>query len=651
MGLLKESDTCGWEETVRKTPGMKKRGTLYFAEIYNSTRNTKTGKFLWGDEIEKNIIIKQSGRYMLLIVGKEVIEAFAEDADSRFNVEYAGYMVESTPNAPYSPTFEQFEKIEGIMEARRKKVEAFLRSNVSEDAGILFLPSFPLLGTPFAFGTGEAGSREEWEDLWIRNFEEQAPTPEPPAATESTLLERALQRAVCPTFAITRSIHFPDFAVTSHKRFQNFSYNIRERRGRPLNLEIPVHKKRAAGKETKGLEGMGRMYEREKDFVGVDSMGQGMGCCCLQVTMQCESMSEARLLYDVIGSICPLLLSLTMATSILNGKVVQTSTRWEVVSASVDCRKKEEEGYIRKSRYSSIDLYTSEMEKELDSAYNDIEVPVHMETQELLQTRGVDFAMARHVASLYIRDPVLCYKDSSARDDFENIQSSNWRSMRLKLPPEDGAGGNGSGNDESSEKAGWLVETRPMEIQPTSFENSAYTIFVVLFSRMVLSLRANFYIPISKVDDNFRSATHNIGDKDYPTQDTIGAEPLLWYRTNIFDFGLPIVRKGTFEEIFFGDSNSYCGIFGAIDRYLTEYENVGESTRKYMSFLKERVRGEKTSTASFLRKFVFGHPEYRGDGGLTEKMSSDLVSTMCKITERNSPEYLCKEYQIDYTQI
>jgi hypothetical protein len=35
-----------------------------------------------------------------------------------------------------------------------------------------------------------------------------------------------------------------------------------------------------------------------KDHIYLDAMGLGMGCCCLQVTFQAQSIDEARFLYD-----------------------------------------------------------------------------------------------------------------------------------------------------------------------------------------------------------------------------------------------------------------------------------------------------------------------------------------------------------------
>jgi glutamate--cysteine ligase catalytic subunit len=54
--------------------------------------------------------------------------------------------------------------------------------------------------------------------------------------------------------------------------------------------------------------------------------------------------------------------------------------------------------------------------------------------------------------------------------------------------------------------AGWRVEFRPCEVQFTDFENAAYTIFIVLLTRMVLSFSLNLYMPLSKVDENMATA-------------------------------------------------------------------------------------------------------------------------------------------------
>jgi len=53
---------------------------------------------------------------------------------------------------------------------------------------------------------------------------------------------------------------------------------------------------------------------------------------------------------------------------------------------------------------------------------------------------------------------------------------------------------------------GWRVEFRPCEVQITDFENAAIVCFIVLLTRVILSYRLNFLIPISKVDENMQRA-------------------------------------------------------------------------------------------------------------------------------------------------
>ena len=71
----------------------------------------------------------------------------------------------------------------------------------------------------------------------------------------------------------------------------------------------------------------------------------------------------------------------------------------------------------------------------------------------------------------------------------QNIQSTNWQTLRFKPPP-------------ANSPIGWRVEFRPKEVQLTDFENAAFSVFVVLLSRAILHFNLNLYIPISKVSHN-----------------------------------------------------------------------------------------------------------------------------------------------------
>ena len=63
-----------------------------------------------------------------------------------------------------------------------------------------------------------------------------------------------------------------------------------------------------------------------------------------------------------------------------------------------------------------------------------------------------------------------------------------------------------------------------MEVQLTDFENAAFAVFIVLLSRAILSMNLNFYIPISKVDENMARAQK---------RDSVG-EQKFFFRKDVF---------------------------------------------------------------------------------------------------------------------
>lgn len=134
------------------------------------------------------------------------------------------------------------------------------------------------------------------------------------------------------------------------------------RRGSKVSIDLPVFK----DKNTK-IPVFGSIPSKP-DHVHMDAMGFGMGCCCLQLTFQACNIDEARQLYDQLTPLCPVMLALSAASPVHRGMLTDVDCRWNVISASVDCRTPEERGEaplkpgqfrINKSRYDSIDSYLS----------------------------------------------------------------------------------------------------------------------------------------------------------------------------------------------------------------------------------------------------------------------------------------------------
>src|SRR5690606_27850569 len=117
-----------------------------------------------------------------------------------------------------------------------------------------------------------------------------------------------------------------------------------------------------------------------------------------------------------------------------------------------------------------------------------------------------------------IRDPLVIFQenivlnDQEHDDHFQNIQSTNWRTVRWK-PPDmhpsplarqdailtagllaaSAEGGERDGKKDAKDKivAGWRNEFRAMETQLTDFENAAYSVFLLLLTRALLAFGAN----------------------------------------------------------------------------------------------------------------------------------------------------------------
>ncbi|KAE9551645.1 hypothetical protein FO519_005143 [Halicephalobus sp. NKZ332] len=191
------------------------------------------------------------------------------------------------------------------------------------------------------------------------------------------------------------------------------------------------------------------------------------------MTFQAANVDEARWLYDQLTPITPIFLALSAATPIFRGYLSDVDSRWDVISASVDDRTREERRLvplknnkfvIKKSRYDTTDCYIHPS----SNPYNDIELEYDLNILQQLLDGGIDEYLARHIAHIFIRDPLHVIRESIEQEDekstdhFETILTSNWNNIRFKPPPQ------------NNPQIGWRVEFRPTEVQLTDFENTAY---------------------------------------------------------------------------------------------------------------------------------------------------------------------------------
>ncbi|KAM4043499.1 glutamate--cysteine ligase catalytic subunit isoform 2-T2 [Anomaloglossus baeobatrachus] len=527
-------------------------------------------------------------------------------------------MIEGTPGQPYGGIMAEFNTVEDNMRKRRQEASSLLSDNVS----ICTITSFPRLGCP---------------GFTMPEFQ---PTPVEQGAS--------------------KSLFFPDEAINKHPRFSTLTRNIRHRRGEKVVINVPIFKDRHTPSPfiERFVNDPGDGAKAAlPDHVYMDAMGFGMGNCCLQVTFQACSISEARYLYDQLATICPIVMALSAAAPFYRGYVSDIDCRWGVISASVDDRTKEERGLeplkndkyrISKSRYDSIDSYLSTCGEK----YNDIDLTIDKEIYGQLTREGIDHLLAQHIAHLFIRDPLTLFEekihldDANESDHFENIQSTNWQTMRFKPPP-------------PNSDIGWRVEFRPMEVQLTDFENSAYVVFVVLLTRVILSYKLDFLIPLSKVDENMK-----VAQKRNAVQ-----EGMFYFKKDICKAGIAAAVDGcvaavngtdseaeeytlmSIDKIINGKEGVFPGLLPILNSYLENME-VDVDTRctilNYLKLIKKRASGELMTAARWMREFVSNHPDYKKDSVISDQVNYDLLVKCNQIANEQAscPELLGFSFRV-----
>ena len=348
-------------------------------------------------------------------------------------------------------------------------------------------------------------------------------------------------------------------------------------------------------------------------------------------------------MYDQLAVLCPVMLALTAATAVQKGLLTDSDVRWMTISASVDDRVDEEVPRIPKSRYDSISSFIGQRSPDL-GRYNDCPLQVDARALQALMKAGVDEVLARHLAHLFIRDPLVVYDGALGSEDcnsshipssdhFENIQSTNWQTVRFKPPP--------AGRPD----IGWRVEFRVMEVSMSTFENAAFAVFVVLFARAIVMYNLHCYVPLSVVEINLAKAHR---------RDAVRERSFRW-RVNIEDDGEAVIQPLLIKEIICGtEDGSFKGIAHYVERVvhdtlenqpvtskLESHEKSAETLLRYVEFVRRKANGELKTTAAFMREFVRGHHSYQNDSRVTPEIASDWLELASGMASRLSfPESL-----------
>lgn len=501
MGLLATGTPLAWPEAKKRASHVRDWGIEQLLAIFQRARYKERDALLWGDEVEYLVVCfdDESRKVRLSLRQADILRALSEDEEllkkgggvpdlgtgpgaggrtaPTFHPEFGRFMLEATPGRPWGIDLKDLLDVEPNMKWRRD----LARNHMAATERPITLTTFPLLGCP---------------DTLVPSF--------------------------APSGDKLRSQFLPDEIANPHIRFPTLAANIRSRRGRKVEINVPVfHDEKTPlpwsdptvdyNMHNWPEDADVRNGAAKPDHIYMDAMAFGMGSCCLQITFQAKNIEEGRTMYDQLSPLGPIMLALTAATPIYKGFLADTDVRWNQISAAVDDRTPEELGEaplnndrwrIPKSRYASNSTYISQ-DARLRPEYLDPDVVIDPAIKSRLMEGGMDDLLATHFAHLFIRDPIVIFNedlqslDLHSVDHFENLQSTNWQHMRFKPPPP----------DKNGEPAmGWRVEFRSMEIQMTDFENAAFSIFIVLITRAILSFGLNFYVPIQRTTQNMDSA-------------------------------------------------------------------------------------------------------------------------------------------------
>ncbi|KAK4156293.1 glutamate-cysteine ligase-domain-containing protein [Chaetomidium leptoderma] len=668
-----------WPDAQKQAHLVRSWGIKQLLEIWNKAKGKERDIMLWGDEVEYLVVTysKDDPKILLSLRQADILEALASDKALSeascapalpdgsnaqtsqpppvFHPEFGRFMLEATPGKPWGIEFKALLEVEPNMKLRygrpiRLILRCIAKAHMLANEYPITLTTFPTLGSPGVFT-------------------------DPYYPVSGSKL---------------RSQFVPDEIANPHIRFPTLAANIRSRRGRKVQVNVPVFRDEKTPWPWSDPTVNYDLHQWPEDddvrngaapdnFIHMDAMAFGMGSCCLQITFQAKNLTEGRQMYDQLSPLGPILLALTAATPVYKGFLADTDVRWNQISRAVDDRTPGEMGEkplendrwrIPKSRYASNSTYISE-DPRLRPEYFDPDLVTDENIKQQLLEGGMDDRLATHFAHLFIRDPIVIFSedlnelDLNKTDHFENIQSTNWQHMRFKPPPADNS-------------IGWRVEFRSMEIQITDFENAAFAVFIVLVTRVILSYNLNFYIPIKKVDENMetahardavltrkfffrrnlfptvrtsRSSASGSGSST-PTTTTATSRPPTpagpvedEYRPmsiNEIINGTAYARASTFSPLDNNnpteedDDDDFPGLIPLVESYLDSV-NVDVVTRcelaTYLDLIRKRASGELWTAAKWIRHFVARHPEYQRDSVVGEGITKDLVAAVIQVGE------------------
>ncbi|CAJ1368448.1 unnamed protein product [Effrenium voratum] len=629
MGFLEEATPMPWGESTHHHEALKASAVEQFLQILRDHEARKDPEMLWGDEQEYALVEvgPDTSDVRLMLRANAALEQLRKRAESYkaspatcalWSPEMGNHMVEGVTKPPYGSGLDEILLVQASLAFRRRELAEVAASlSTSGWRGVVWtFANFPLLGTAAGQAPAEPATPDREDGL-----------------------------GSCSRFV-------PDEVITPHPRFLAFVANIRTRKGAKTAAFLPLAAN-ADGKPARTQEPpspwqLEELEDTDDPVAGriyLDAAAFGAGSCCTQATCLCPSLSDARYLYDQLLVLAPLFLPLTASSPFWRGMIAATDTRIEAFRETWDDRTVEEtrQQAPRNSRAAtSPQVFLADSGPLLTKDYNDVDVAVHEPSLQRLLAAGVDVRLARHVAQLFVRDPLNVFRErleldnATVGDHWEQLQSSNWGTVRFKPPPARASNPRG--------EIGWRVELRTA--QATDFENAAVVAIARVLAEVILEERWDLYMQISRVEQNlersggvgavcqqrfffradFLGRGGAGGGRPYP--DTSAAPESRETGDSVADFSL--------EEILF----SKLGVFTRCVSFMQQQHREGKCSddtlklfSSYVELFRRRTRGELPTPAAWLRRRLANHPAYQGGPELPGEFVRDMATLASSLSE------------------
>jgi len=661
MGFLSEGKPLDWSKSQQFLDYVKKHGVVQFLNTLRTCEKKQYPEFLWGDEVEYIIIKMVDGRARLSLRTKEILEDIKKDNSkkSKFyeckcNVlpEYASYHIEATPSMPYGNHVRDLCKVECNMRMRRAFINQFLK----EDEILLSMGNFPRLGVgictyPNFPVNGPIAQSEYLSDEIInhhprfaaltknirarrkKNVSSRVPIFQDKYTTKISPIEMdAMAFGMgCSCLQVTfqarnldEARHLTDqlailtplfMALTAGTPF--FKGYISDWDARWNIIAESVDDRTPGEKGMFELDDFCNLTPGDLVDVRISAASSSTENC--RAKWKWVSCKVVSVNHSTVGVAFP-----GDEESIMNFNITDPT----IVSTIFPGGVKTNPGHqlIYKSRYDTISTYLSH-KKPFREEYNDINCTIDKYTYESLIEAGVDDTMAKHISHLFIRDPLVIYKervtivdDVKSTEHFENIQSTNWQNVRFKPPP-------------VTEDMGFRVEFRTMEVQLTDFQNAAFVIFITLLSRAILYYELDLYMPLSKVDYNMQLA-HK--------RNAVMSEKFYFRKSFRQNAVLNALGLMSLKDIICGNEFRV-GLADICRRYLMAMcpnQKTLKKVEDYILHVERVASGTALTCAEQLRTFVMTHELYNHDSVISDELCTAIVQHVAGLRKRDI-NYIC----------